>query len=107
MRRSVEWAGALRRPAPPRTTAARRRSRRWRGATVFTPDMLFKWRCRYCTSANTGAGFVPVVVKAPEPAGEVAPGCMEIVLGGKVWVVVDATVRAPAVARMLAVVAGR
>ena len=33
-----------------------------------------------------------MVVEAPEPASEAAPGRMEIVLGGEVRVIVDATV---------------
>ena len=70
-------------------------------------SVLFRWRRRYRTAADTGAGFVPVVVEAPEPASEAAPGRMEIVLGGDVRVIVDATVHAPALARVLAVVAGR
>lgn len=70
-------------------------------------SMLFKWRRRYGTPAGPGAGFVPVVVEAPEPASEAAPGRMEIVLGDDVRVVVDATVHGPALARVLAVVAGR
>ena len=70
-------------------------------------SMLFKWRRRYGTPVHPGAGFVPVVVEAPEPAREAAPGRMEIVLGGDVRVVVDATVHGPALARVLAVVAGR
>ena len=69
--------------------------------------MLFRWRRRYRTPADTGAGFVPVVVEAPEPSSEAAPGRMEIVLGDDVRVIVDATVHAPALARMLAVVGRR
>ena len=56
-------------------------------------------------AADTGAGFVPVVVE--EPASEAVPGRMEIVLGDDVRVVVDATVHAPALARVLAVVGRR
>ena len=59
-------------------------------------SVLFRWRRRYRTSADTGAGFVPVVVEAPEPSSEAAPGRMEIVLGEEVRVIVDATVHAPA-----------
>ena len=70
-------------------------------------SMLFKWRHRYRPSADTGAGFVPVVVEAPEPASEVAPGRMEIMLGDDVRVMVNATVHAPALAQMLAVVGRR
>ena len=69
--------------------------------------MLFRWRGRYRTVTDTGAGFVPVVVEAPEPAGEAASGRMEIVLGEDVRVIVDATVHADALARVVAVVAGR
>ena len=48
-----------------------------------------------------------MVVDAPEPVSAVASGRMEIVLGEGVRVVVDATVHAGALARVLAVVAGR
>ena len=41
------------------------------------------------------------MVEAPEPASEAAPGRMEIVLGDDVRVIVDATVHAPALARVL------
>ena len=74
-------------------------------------SLLFRWRRRYRKAPDTGTGFVPVVVEAPEVAGEVAgelaPGRMEIVLGEDVGVVVDATVHAGALARVLAVVSGR
>ena len=72
-------------------------------------SVLFRWRRRYRKAPDTGTGFVPVVVEAPEPASAAAPGRMEIVLGGEVRVVVDATVHAPAPARVVAVavVAGR
>ena len=70
-------------------------------------SVLFRWRRRYRTPADTGAGFVPVMVEAPEPAGEAAPGRMEVVLGDDVRVIVDATVHAPALARVLAVVGRR
>ena len=55
-------------------------------------------------SSGAGAGFVPVVVEAPEPASEAAPGRMKIVLGDDVRVIVDVTVHAPALARVVAVV---
>ena len=70
-------------------------------------SVLFRWRRRYRTAADPGAGFVPVVVEAPEPSSEAASGRMEIVLGEDVRVIVDATVHAGALARVLAVVAGR
>ena len=70
-------------------------------------SLLFKWRRRYRAPADAGAGFVPVVVEASEPASEAAPGRMEIVLGDDVRVIVDATVHAPALARVLAVVGRR
>ena len=60
-------------------------------------SVLFRWRRRYGTAADPGAGFVPVVVEA-------APGRMEIVLGDDVRVIVDATVHAGALARVIAVV---
>ena len=69
-------------------------------------SVSFRWRRRYRTPADTGAGFVPVMVDAPEPSSEAATGRMEIVLGDGVRVVVDATVHAPALARVLAVVYG-
>ena len=61
-------------------------------------SVLFKWWRRYCPSADTGAGFVPVVVEESEPASEAMPRHMEIVLGDDVRVVVDATVHVPALA---------
>ena len=70
-------------------------------------SVLFRWRRRYGPVADTGAGFVPVVVEAAEPSGEAAPGRMEIVLGDDVRVIVDATVHAPALARVVAVVGRR
>ena len=70
-------------------------------------SVLFRWRRRYRTAADTGAGFVPVVVEAPEPANEAAPGRMGVELGDDVRVAVDAPVLAPALAPVLAVVAGR
>ena len=50
---------------------------------------------------------VPVVVETPEEASAGATGRIEIVLGGDVRVVVDAAVHGPALARVIAVVAGR
>lgn len=67
-------------------------------------SVLFRWRRRYRTATDTGTGFVPVVVEAPEAGSEAACGRMEIVLGDDVRVVVDATVHAGALARVLAVV---
>ena len=64
-------------------------------------SVLYKWRRRYGTPAPTGAGFVPVLDEAPEQARVPAPGRMEIVTGEEVRVVVDATVHAPALARVL------
>ena len=37
-------------------------------------SVLFRWRRRYRTAADSGAGFVPVVVEAPKPSSEAAPG---------------------------------
>ena len=48
-----------------------------------------------------------MVVDTPEVASEALTGRMEIVLGADVRVVVDATVHAPAPARVLAVVGRR
>ena len=85
------------------------------------PSVLFTWRRRFREQVDSG-GFVPVVVSKPDDvslvkesvrSGEVddggAPttGRMEIVLGGEVRVVVDATVDGAALARVVAVVAGR
>ena len=70
-------------------------------------SVLLRWRRRFGTPADTGAGFVPVVVETPEEASAGATGRIEIVLGGELRVVVDATVHAPALARVLAVVTGR
>ena len=47
------------------------------------------------------------MVEAPEPVSEAASGRMEIVLDDDVRVIVDATVHAPALARVLAVVGRR
>ena len=58
-------------------------------------SLLFKWRRRYRALADSGAGFVPVVVETPEPSSEAGPGRMEIVVGDDVRVIVDATVHAP------------
>ncbi len=70
-------------------------------------SLLFKWRRRHRAPADADAGFVPVVVEAPEPSSEAASGRMEIVVGDDVRVIVDATVYAPALARVLAVVTRR
>ena len=70
-------------------------------------SVLFRWRRRYRTLAHSGAGFVPVVVKAPEPSSEAAPGRMEIVVGDDMRVIVDATVHAPALALALALALAR
>ena len=48
-----------------------------------------------------------MVVEAPEPSSEAAPERMEILVGDDVRVIVDATVHAPALARVLAVVTRR
>ena len=61
----------------------------------------------FASRGDTDAGFVPVVVETPEEASTGATGRIEIVLGGDVRVVVDAAVHGPALARVLAVVAGR
>ena len=70
-------------------------------------SVLFRWRRRYRAPAHADAGFVPVVVEAPEPSSEAASGRMELVVGDDVRVIVDATVHAPALARVLAVVTRR
>ena len=48
-----------------------------------------------------------MAVEAPEPSSGAASGRMEIVVGDDVRVIVDATVHAPALARVLAVVTRR
>ena len=70
-------------------------------------SVLFKWRRRCHKPADTSSGFVPLVVETPEVASEALTGRVEIVLGADVRVVVDATVHAPALARVLAVVGRR
>lgn len=70
-------------------------------------SVLFRWRRRYGTATDTGAGFVPVVVEAPEPASAAAPRRMVIVLGDDVRVIVGATAHAGALAQVLAVVGRR
>ena len=70
-------------------------------------SVLFRWRRRFRKPGDTDAGFFPVVVETPEEASTGATGRIEIVLGGDVRVVVDAAVHGPALARVLAVVAGR
>ena len=70
-------------------------------------SLLFRWRRRYRKAPESGPGFVPVVVEAPEVVSTGGAGRMEIVLGEDVRVVVDATVHAEALARVLAVVSGR
>ena len=86
------------------------------------PSVLFTWRRRFREPADSAEGFVPVVVDGPGEAsgakklarhGEVdcgvapARGRIEIALDGGVRVIVDATVHAPALARVLAVVERR
>ena len=70
-------------------------------------SVLFKWRRRQGKPTDSGAGFVPVVVETGEVASEAPTGRMEIVLGDDVRVVVDATVYAPALPRVRAVVRPR
>ena len=80
------------------------RPRRLRGATGFTAVCYSGGGVAMARRRTPGAGFVPVVVEAAEPASEAAPGRMEIVLGDDVRVIVDATVHAGALARVIAVV---
>ena len=70
-------------------------------------SLLFRWRRRYRKAPDTDTGFVAVVVEAPEPVSAAGAGRMEIVLGEDVRVIVDATVHAGALARVLTVVSGR
>ena len=44
-------------------------------------SVLFRWRRRFRKPADTGAGFVPVVVETSEQASAGATGRIEIVLG--------------------------
>ena len=80
-------------------------------------NQLFDWRRKFRQQDGEpgSSSFVPVVVA---PSGQVLPeeglwdvsasgGRMEIVLGGRSRVIVDATVDAPALARVLAVLAPR
>ena len=115
----------------------RRRARRWSeaekrrivaesyapGVTVsavarrhaINANLLFDWRRKFREAGGEtrSSAFVPVVVAPP---GEVisddggarpSDGRMEIVLDGRLRVVVDATVNAPALARVLAVLEPR
>ena len=43
-------------------------------------SVLFTWRRRYRKLADTGAGFIPVVVEAPEEASTAATGQLELEL---------------------------
>ena len=43
-------------------------------------SVLFTWRRRYRKPADTGAGFIPVVVEAPEEASTAATGQLELEL---------------------------
>ena len=70
-------------------------------------SLLFRWRRPYRKAPDTVTGFVAVVVEAPEAVSAAGAGRMEIVLGEDVRVVVDATVHAGALARVLTVVSGR
>ena len=94
------------------------------GATVaavarrndLNANLLFDWRRKFRQrdGQTRSSAFVPVVVAPP---GEVLAeegdgvsalyGRMEIVLSGRSRVIVDATVDAPALARVLAVLAPR
>ena len=78
-------------------------------------DLVTKWR-RHFGKAEPDAGpsaFVPVVVAPPgelisdDGGARPSDGRMEIVLDGRLRVVVDATVDAPALARVLAVLEPR
>ena len=115
----------------------RRRPRRWSeaekrrivaesyapGATVTAVakrndvgrDLVTNWR-RHFGKPEPDAGqsaFVPVVVAPPaevisdDSGARPSDGRMEIVLDGRLRVVVDATVNAPALARVLAVLEPR
>ena len=78
-------------------------------------NLLFDWRRKFRQQDRETRAFVPVVVAPPS---EVLPeegdcgvpalyGRMEIVLGARSRVIVDATVDAPALARVLAVLEPR
>ena len=83
------------------------RPRRWRGATGFTAVCCSGGGVAMARRRTPTPGLFRCVVEAPEPASEAAPGRMEIVLGEEVRVIVDATVHAPALARVVAVVGRR
>ena len=80
-------------------------------------NLLFDWRRKFRQQDGEprSSAFVPVVVAPPsqvlpeDGVWEVSPsdGRMEIVLGGRSRVIVDATVDAPALARVLAVLEPR
>ena len=83
---------------------------------AITANLLFDWRRKFREKGGGEAGcsaFVPVVVASPAEVisddGDAhgSDGRMEIVLDGRLRVVVDATVNAPALARVLAVLEPR
>ena len=127
-RSSAEAAGGTRRRARRWSEADKRRivaESYAPGVTVsavarrngINTNLLFDWRRKFRQrdGETRSRAFVPVVVTPP---GEVLPeeddcgvsalyGRMEIVLGGRSRVIVDATVDASALARVLAVLGPR
>ena len=118
-------------------SGTRRRARRWNeaekrrivaesyapGVTVsavarrhaINANLLFDWRRKFREAGGEtrSSAFVPVVVAPPaevisdDSGARPSDGRMEIVLDGRLRVVVDATVNAPALARVLAVLEPR
>ena len=82
---------------------------------AINANLLFDWRRKFREAGGEtrSSAFVPVVVAPPGEVisddGDAPPsdGRMEIVLDGRLRVVVDATVNAPALARVLAVLEPR
>ena len=78
-------------------------------------NLLFDWRRKFRQQDGETRAFVPVVVTPPSEVLAEEGDCglsalygrMEIVLGARSRVIVDATVDAPALARVLAVLEPR
>ena len=83
---------------------------------AINANLLFDWRRKFRDEGDgktRPSAFVPVVVAPPggvisgDGLAPPSDGRMEIVLDGRLRVVVDATVNAPALARILAVLEPR
>ena len=55
----------------------RETERRWGSPNGVHASVLFRWRRRFRMLADSGTGFVPVVVETPEPASAAATGRIE------------------------------